>query len=88
MPDHLHLIVGIEGDAALSNIIRDFKRATARFGHLQWQRNFFDHRVRHDESLQEKEDYVRENPIRAGLITRGEAWPFVLATEDCEGRGD
>jgi putative transposase len=88
MPDHLHMTIGIEGDASLSNIIRDFKRATARFGKVRWQRNFFDHRIRRDESLQEKEDYVRENPIRAGLIKRDDAWPFVLATEDCEGRGD
>jgi len=82
MPDHLHMLVGIEGEDFLSNIIRDFKRATARFADVNWQRNFFDHRLRHDESLREKEDYIRENPIRAGLIARGEKWRFMLALED------
>src|SRR5438067_4488055 len=79
MPDHLHMLVGIEGEDSLSKIIRDFKRATARFAGVSWQRNFFDHRIRQDESLQQKEDYIRENPIRAGLIKSGETWPYVLA---------
>jgi putative transposase len=82
MPDHLHMLVGIEGEDSLSKIIRDFKRATAKFAGVNWQRNFFDHRIRQDESLQQKEDYIRENPIRAELITRGELWPFLLASED------
>ena len=82
MPDHLHMLVGIEGEDSLSKIIRDFKRATARFAYLNWQRNFFDHRIRRDESLREKEDYIRENPIRAGLIKSGQTWPYVLALED------
>jgi REP element-mobilizing transposase RayT len=30
MPDHLHLLVGVPGDASLSNLVRDFKRITAR----------------------------------------------------------
>jgi putative transposase len=82
MPDHLHALVGIAGEDSLTKLIRDFKRVTARFAGIQWQRNFFDHRLRHDESLREKEDYIRENPIRAGLITPAERWPFVLAAED------
>src|SRR5438105_3229339 len=44
MPDHLHMLVGIEGEDSLSKIISHFKRATARFAHINWQRNFFDHR--------------------------------------------
>ena len=88
MPDHLHLLVGIEGEDSHSEIIRNFKRATARFAHIDWQRNFFDHRIRQDESLRQKEDYIRENPIRAGLIAPGEKWRYMLALEDLEGRGD
>jgi putative transposase len=88
MPDHLHLLIGIEGEDSLSKIIRDFKRATARFAHVRWQRNFFDHRIRRDESLLEKEDYIRDNPIRASLIAAGEKWRYILALEDLEGRGD
>jgi hypothetical protein len=50
MPDHLHMLIGVPGDAQLSNLIRDFKRITTRIANISWQRNFFDHRLRHDES--------------------------------------
>jgi REP-associated tyrosine transposase len=50
MPDHLYKLIGVPGDAQLSNLIRDFKRITTRIGNISWQRNFFDHRLRHDES--------------------------------------
>jgi REP element-mobilizing transposase RayT len=34
MPDHLHLLVGIPGDANLSNLVRDFKRITAKIARI------------------------------------------------------
>jgi putative transposase len=70
MPDHLHMLVGVPGDDDLSNLVRDFKRITAKIARIRWQRNFFDHRLRHDESEAEKFEYIRQNPVRAGL-TRG-----------------
>jgi len=72
MPDHLHLLVGIPGDANLSNLVRDFKRITSKIARIQWQRNFFDHRLRHDESEAEKYEYICQNPVRAGLIRAAE----------------
>jgi putative transposase len=30
MPDHFHMLVGIPGDADLSNLVRGFKRITAK----------------------------------------------------------
>jgi putative transposase len=41
-----------------------------------WQRGFFDHIIRNSESYSEKWDYVRENPVRAGLVSIADAWPF------------
>jgi REP-associated tyrosine transposase len=84
MPDHLHMLIGIAGDAELSKLIRDFKRAAARFGKIDWQRNFFDHRLRHDESEDEKAAYLRANPVRAGLTREEETWPFVISEIDLE----
>src|SRR5437016_2522595 len=63
MPDHLHMLIGVSGDANLSNLVRDFKRIAARKGRIKWQRNFFDHRLRHDESETEKYEYIRQNPV-------------------------
>ena len=82
MPDHLHMLVGISSDANLSKLIRDFKRIAARKGKIEWQRNFFDHRLRHDESETEKYEYIRQNPVRAGLIREIDIWPYVFVGEE------
>jgi len=86
MPDHLHMLIGVPGNAQLSRLIRDFKRITARMAKIDWQRNFFDHRLRHDESLAEKFEYVCQNPVRAGLITQGEEWPYAIDASDLDSR--
>jgi len=37
---------------------------------------FFDHLLRNDESYAQKWEYVRENPVRAGLVHCSEDWPY------------
>ena len=44
---------------------------------IVWQDDFFEHRLRHDESRREKADYILANPVRAELVGRAEDWPFV-----------
>jgi len=78
------MLVSIDGEAALSNLIRDFKRITAKTVGIHWQRDFFDHRLRHDESEGEKAEYILQNPIRAGLIEADEDWPYVMGAEDLD----
>ena len=78
MPDHLHALISCGADISLSDLIRNFKRATTKFAGVRWQRNFFDHRIRRDESLDAKASYIRENPVRAGLIADPDDWPYVL----------
>jgi putative transposase len=41
-----------------------------------WQRGFFDHLLRNSESYAQKWNYVWENPVRAGLASKVEDWPF------------
>ena len=36
----------------------------------------FDHILRNDESYAEKWNYVRDNPVRAGLVELAENWPY------------
>ena len=84
MPDHLHGLIGVDGRDSLSQLIRDYKRITAKMTGIRWQRNFFDHRLRHDESMAEKFAYVCQNPVRAGLIGNERDWPYVFIP----GRGD
>jgi putative transposase len=84
MPDHLHALIAFDGESSLSNSIANFKRATTKFAGVRWQRNFFDHRLRNDESSEEKAEYIRCNPVRAGLVTAEEDWPYVLDREQIE----
>jgi len=41
-----------------------------------WQKGFFDHVMRSEESYSEKWLYVAENPIRKKLVARFEDWPY------------
>jgi len=41
-----------------------------------WQRGFFDRLIRNTESYAQKWDYVRENPVRAGLVSTAEKWKY------------
>src|SRR5262245_51999233 len=76
MPDHLHALIGIDGRDSLSRLIRDYKRITAKLSGVGWQRNFFDHRLRHDESLTEKFAYICQNPVRAGSVQNEADWLY------------
>jgi putative transposase len=78
MPDHLHGLIGVDGRDSLSQLVRDYKRITAKMAGTRWQRNFFDHRLRDDESLAEKFAYICHNPVRAGLISTEQEWPYIL----------
>jgi hypothetical protein len=46
-----------------------------------WQERYFDHRLRSDErgtQFSAKLNYIRQNPVAAGLCTRAEDWPWVI----------
>lgn len=47
-----------------------------------WQREFFDHVLRSSESYSEKWNYVRENPVRAGLVVAADEWALAGEIEE------
>jgi len=49
-----------------------------------WQREFFDHVLRSEESYAQKWNYVRENPVRAGLVRSFNDWPYFGRIESLE----
>jgi putative transposase len=51
---------------------------------IYWQREFFDHLLRSSESYGEKWNYVRDNPVRAGLVTSVEGRPHAGELERLE----
>ena len=76
MPDHLHALISFPYERPMKQIIADWKRFLANQLNIQWQRDFFDHRLRKDENYREKADYIRANPVRAGFVTKPEEWPY------------
>jgi len=83
MPDHVHLFAGFDPVApSLSDWVKGLKAVIAR--HLKsrqipgpyWQKGFFDHVMRSSESYGQKWLYVRENPVRAGLVRMWSDWPY------------
>ena len=77
MPDHIHGLFSFPPEADMRSVFGAWKRFTAHELGLSWQRDFFDHRLRQDDSYEEKATYIRRNPVRAGLIGSPEEWPFV-----------
>ena len=86
MPDHVHFFCTEMSDGAphsLSRFVGAWKEWTAKVMLRTlpatapvWQKRFFDHVLRSDESYAEKWMYVRDNPVRAGLTVDSESWPF------------
>ena len=81
MPDHVHLVLGFSPEADVAKSIRDWKRWTSRVLGCDWQRDYFEHRLRHEESFEDKTRYVLENPERAGLVEDWRDWPFTILGE-------
>ena len=78
MPDHVHALISFPcSDKPLQRVISTWKQWTAkRFG-IVWQRDFFEHRLRQEESRRQKADYILANPVRNGLVDSPGQWPFV-----------
>jgi len=84
MPDHVHFFAAPcrEDAETLSDFVGRWKRWTG--GEIRrrtcpgfgWQREFFDHLLRSDESYGVKWEYVRDNPVRAGLVQHADEWPY------------
>lgn len=84
MPDHVHFFCYSRTDKTkLQEFVGKWKEWTAKYANRRlnatvpfWQAQFFDHLLRSDESYEEKWNYVRENPVRAGLVSDWTEWPF------------
>lgn len=87
MPNHVHAVFSPVGGYSLATIVQSWKSFSAlaanqRLGRKGrfWQREYFDHLVRDEASLQRIVRYVRENPEKAGLRN----WTWV-GGDDLEG---
>ena len=82
MPDHLHAILAFPREPGMVTTVRNWKKYVAGTMGVKWQRDFFDHRLRDHHQLDQKISYIRHNPIRKGLCSRPEDWPWVYRPND------
>ncbi len=76
MPDHLHVIMNVPSKTTLSEVIRSWKRWSAKELKIEWQRGFFEHRLRSYPSANQKFKYILNNPVRAGFVKSPDDWPY------------
>lgn len=91
MPNHVHLVCTplTQEDGtyrALTRIFQSLKRHTARKANriLErcgsfWQAESYDHFVRDENELERIVWYVIHNPVKAGLVSAWESWPWTFA---------
>jgi len=81
MPDHVHLLAApTDRDAPVGELSAKVKRAIRRQmrASWKWQSGCFDRLLRSDESADAKWNYMRDNPVRAGLVSHWSDWPYKI----------
>lgn len=82
MPDHLHLLLSprVNRDESLSAYLKWFKRwfNESQKPDWDWITGGFDRLIRSDESVTEKWEYMRQNPVRGGLVKDPDEWPYQI----------
>lgn len=80
MPDHLHLFAAPgDMDISLDDWMQYWKsQFSKRFARKEcrWLRDHWDRRLRTGESYRTKWEYVRDNPVRKGLVASTDDWPY------------
>jgi REP element-mobilizing transposase RayT len=94
MPDHVHMIFmplenGKGETYSFEEIIGAIKGASSHTVNkalgikgMVWQDESFDHVIRHAESLEQKIEYVRQNPVRKGLVAKPEDYPWLWEAKE------
>ena len=82
MPDHLHLLLVGKEDSSLHKFMKLFKQRSSfvfkkACGDSLWQRSYYDHILRKEEALNDVALYIFNNPVRKGLVTDYQGYPFV-----------
>ena len=82
MPDHLHLLIGPTKSKGIVDIVRDLKSQIGfhakkkGYGRPLWQKSFYDHFLRKEESVQSTVSYILNNPVRKGMVNEWRDYPY------------
>ncbi|MEO6005148.1 MAG: transposase [Opitutus sp.] len=78
MPDHLHVLFTLSGERTIGQVVARAKfgtRLTLSTAGLRWQGNYFEHRLRSTDPLEDVVRYLYINPYAAGLVASTEPYP-------------
>jgi putative transposase len=73
MPNHIHMIIAIDGEGSgrtmfaptVPRIIKQFKGyVTKQVGYSFWQKSYYDHIIRNEQSYKEIYEYIETNPLK------------------------
>ncbi|MEM6884682.1 MAG: transposase [Verrucomicrobiota bacterium] len=90
MPDHIHLLASpFHRDESVGRLAGFLKKRSRHLcgGTWQWQQGTFDHILRSNESGEQKWNYIRQNPVRAGLVMDSKDWPYQIGFRSKEDVG-
>ncbi len=78
MPDHVHIMLRVLEGQPLSAVLQSIKGFSSRAVNQLlrrkgafWLDESFDHIIRHEQEWEEKVAYIRDNPVKGGLV---ECW--------------
>ena len=76
MPDHVHVLCIPGKKLTIGRCISRWKNQTTRASGYagKWQRDFWEHRIRSSETIEDYGLYMLLNPYRAGLVAAGCSW--------------
>ena len=87
MPNHVHLLVELFSEWLLPEVLRSWKSFTAHEaneflgrGGQFWQEDYFDRFIRDQKHFENARQYIRENPVTAGLVRLPEDWAYSSAS--------
>jgi putative transposase len=83
MPDHLHLIVTLSSSMTIEKAMQLIKggfsyRLKKEGGYPGdvWQRGYSEVRILDRESFVKYRTYIAQNPVKAGLVSHADEWPY------------
>lgn len=84
MPNHVHVLFEVS-EVPMAKVVQQWKGASARAVNallgLQtplWQADYWDTYMRNEDHQERTLRYLRNNPVKAGLVTDWQAWPWTF----------
>ena len=73
MPNHVHILIKVLKNFKLSEIVHSWKSFTAKKIKTDevdkvWFREYFDRYIRDEDHFNRVIDYIKQNPVKAGLV--------------------